>query len=84
MTVCDLPVEGLRPCRVHPTTSSTRPASQKPTDTDGARRLGRGVHVKRNSLKVVGGSRYRRNRNRGWWSPAKRSSPDRRTAPSGP
>ena len=36
MTVSDLPVESLPPWPVHPTTSSTQPASQKPTDTDGA------------------------------------------------
>jgi len=36
MTVSDLPVEGLQPWPVHPTTSSTQPALQKPTDTDGA------------------------------------------------
>ncbi len=36
MTVSDLPVEGPGPWPVHPTTSSTQPASQQPTDTDGA------------------------------------------------
>ncbi len=36
MTVSDLPVEGPGPGRVHPTTSSTQPASQKPIDTGGA------------------------------------------------
>ncbi len=36
MTMSDLPVEGPRPAPVHPPTSSTQPASQKPTDTGGA------------------------------------------------
>ncbi len=36
MTGPDLPVEGPRPWPVHPPASSTQPASQKPTDTDGA------------------------------------------------
>jgi len=36
VTVSDLPVEGPPPAPVHPTSSSTQPASHKPTDTDGA------------------------------------------------
>jgi len=36
MTGPDLPVEGPGLGPVHPTTSSTQPVSQKPTDTDGA------------------------------------------------
>ncbi len=36
MTMSDLPIEGPRPTPVQPTTSSTQPASQKPTDTGSA------------------------------------------------
>jgi len=36
MTGPDLPVEAPHTWPVHPTTSSTQPAPQKPTDTDGA------------------------------------------------
>ncbi len=35
MTVFDLPVEGLPPVLVNPTTSSTQPAVDKPTGTAG-------------------------------------------------
>jgi len=38
MTVSDLPVEGLQARPVHPTTSSTQPALQRPTETRSAPR----------------------------------------------